>query len=386
MPTDFGVRYRQALIGSDHIRVLIDYHVVDLRLNEELDRVDSISLVSRSGRPIQVVAAAIILAAGGIETARLLLASRSQITGGVGNESDLVGRCYMSHISGTYGTIRLRPVKRQKPSFYRLAKDQYGVYWRRRFRLSDQAQCNLQVGNVIGFPARPDISDPRHRDAVLSLMYLWDSSSRGNSRERSPWNVLTRHVGNVMFNHPLAWVSAAKQLRQRSQQPRLPFILPYRSQAQDALFFQAEHAPNPDSRLVLGAQVDEFGVPKIEARIRFSEIDHRTITAFYGQLDHGLRSSGLGYFEYDKAELEGYLEGIISRFNSMAHHLGTTRMSADRRSGVVDSDCRVYSVRNLYISGGSVFPTSGHANPTLTVVALALRLAEHIVRSFKPGA
>jgi choline dehydrogenase-like flavoprotein len=382
MPTDFGVRYRKALVVSNYVRVLIDYHAVDVLLNEERKRISSIPVMSRNGRTLHVFADVFILATGGIENARLLLASRSQIVTGVGNQSDFVGRCYMSHIAGTYGFVRLKSAKSRKPSFYRLAKDRHGVYSRRRFRLSDQTQHNLGVSNIIGFPMRPEISDPSHGDAVLSFLYLREASSTGRGGGRPPLSTLLRHASNCLFNYPMAWLSLARQLWLRSQLPRLPFILPYNSRAQDALFFQAEQAPNRDSRLLLGRDVDEFGTPRIQARIRFLEIDCRTVTEFYWQLDRSLRSAGLGFLEYDRSGLTQYLERVTSRFNSFAHHLGTTRMSANSQSGVVDSDCKVHSVDNLYISGGSIFPTSGHANPTLTIIALALRLADHLVARF----
>ena len=383
MPTDFGIRYREPLATSCHIRVLLNYHAVNLNLHSKLDRVDSIPIVSRDGQPLRVFAEVFILATGGIENARLLLVSRSQIADGVGNQNDMVGRCYMSHIAGTHGFVRLKSAKRQKPLFYRLAKDQHGTYSRRRFRLRDQAQRDLKVGNVIGFPMRSEASDPRHGDAVLSFLYLAEALSGGNRSGRLSWRIFAGHVNNCIFNNPLAWISVAKQLWLRSQRPRLPFVLPYKSEAQDALFFQAEHTPNYESRLLLDGEVDEFGVPRIQARVRFSEIDRLTVIEFYRQLDHGLRWAELGSLDYDEAMLERYLGSITTRFNSFAHHLGTTRMSTDPRSGVVDPDCRVHSICNLYVSGGSVFPTSGHANPTLTIIALALRLADYLKSQFR---
>jgi choline dehydrogenase-like flavoprotein len=126
--------------------------------------------------------------------------------------------------------------------------------------------------------------------------------------------------------------------------------------------------------------MDEFGMPRIRPQVRFSQIDYDTVTTFYRELDRALREEQLGSIEYDESELIDSMVASTRNFNSMAHHLGTTRMSSDPALGVVDSDCRAHSVGNLYVSGGSVFPTSSHANPTLTVLALALRLAEHVFR------
>jgi len=381
-PTDFGVAYRSALAAMDNVRVLMGYHAVDLHLLDGLQRADRVQLVSRRGRAVRVAADVFILATGGLENARLLLASRGQLPEGVGNHSDMVGRCYMSHLAGTYGRLRLNGG--HKPSFYHLSKDAQGAYHRRRFRLADFAQREFQVMNVIGFPNRPAIDDPRHRDAVLSLVYLQDALLRLRSRGRPEWTALGRHLGNVALNSPAAWLSAARQLWLRTARPRLPLILPYRGDAQDALFFQAEQAPNRESRLQLSECRDEFGVPRIAPRVRLSEVDYRTVKVFYRQLDLALRTERLGRLEYDEAELDAYLGQLTTNFNSCAHHVGTTRMSADPARGVVNSDCRVHCVGNLYVAGSSVFPTSGHANPTLTLLALTLRLADHVSGLFRP--
>jgi choline dehydrogenase-like flavoprotein len=376
-PTDFGVAYRAVLASDAHVRVLLDYHAVNIRLDDDLTRVESIQVVARGGRTISVSADVFVLAAGGLENPRLLLASRGQIERGVGNHSDFVGRCYMGHLSGQHGSLRLKSGRR-KPAFYRFRKDRAGAYCRRRFRLSDGAQRELQIGNVIGFPMRPEIHDSRHRDAVLSFLYLVEAASGANRGALTP-RLLMLHARNCILNSPLAWISIANQLWLRSRSPRLPFILPHAPEARDALFFQAEHAPHPESRVTLCAEADEFGMPRLRPQMRFSDVDRRTVLEFYRRLDRALRSSDQGYVEYDETGLNAHLDRIMSRYNSFAHHIGTTRMSADPSAGVVDADCRVHSVRNLYVGGASVFPTSGHANPTLTALALASRLADHLI-------
>jgi choline dehydrogenase-like flavoprotein len=383
MPTDFGVRYRKELKALPNVRVLIDYHAVDLRLDVDLQDISEVKLKSRFGRPLTVSADMFVLATGGIENARLLLASREQLATGVGNHSDMVGRCYMSHLAGTYGYLCLKQPK--KPPFYRWHRDAQGAYCRRRFWLSERAQRELAVMNVIGFPYRPDHDDASHRDAVLSLTSLSERIARGEFKDRTSWGPMTRHLRNLVFTHPGAWLSAVRQIRQRMARPRLPFIMPFNPRAQDVLFFQSEHAPDLESRLQLSDERDEFGMPRITPRVKFSQIDFETVMQFYRTLDESLRQDGVGHLEYDVAGLPLYLESLAINFWSMAHQLGTTRMSADPRFGVVDPDCKVHSVGNLYVSGGSVFPTSGHANPTLTILALTLRLADHLKKRFVPA-
>jgi choline dehydrogenase-like flavoprotein len=139
-----------------------------------------------------------------------------------------------------------------------------------------------------------------------------------------------------------------------------------------ALRAQGEQAPNPDSRVTLGSRRDRFGLPVARLDWRPGDSDRASIRASQEVIDQVLRAAGLGHVafmlgdEHPPALLEGNF-----------HHLGATRMHTDPAKGVVDADCRVHGVRNLYVAGSSVFPTYGCSNPTLTVVALALRLADH---------
>jgi choline dehydrogenase-like flavoprotein len=119
-------------------------------------------------------------------------------------------------------------------------------------------------------------------------------------------------------------------------------------------------------------------MPRLQARIAFSEIDVQTVLAAHRLIKRRFESSGTGDLLFDETALREKLANDIRHFNSSAHHMGTSRMGTDPHTSVVDSDCQVHGVHNLYLAGASVFPTSGHANPTLTLVALAVRLAEHL--------
>ena len=136
-----------------------------------------------------------------------------------------------------------------------------------------------------------------------------------------------------------------------------------------SLYFRAEQAPDPASRVMLSARRDALGVPEIRLDWRISSLDVDSIAGWLRVLDRDVRARGLGRLV---APPEGWQNAIIGG----PHHMGTTRMSANPRDGVVDADCRVHSVDNLYVAGSSVFTTGGYANPTFTLVALALRLAD----------
>jgi choline dehydrogenase-like flavoprotein len=141
-----------------------------------------------------------------------------------------------------------------------------------------------------------------------------------------------------------------------------------------ALYFRAEQVPDRASRVSLSARPDELGVPLTRLDWRVGDTDRAGITGWLTALDSALRSAGVGHVVMPA---EGWEAGMIGG----PHHMGTTRMSADPRDGVVDAQCRVHSVDNLYVAGSSVFTTGGYVNPTFTIVALALRLADQLRRA-----
>jgi len=139
------------------------------------------------------------------------------------------------------------------------------------------------------------------------------------------------------------------------------------------ILHQTEQAPHPDNRVVLGEEYDKLGRRKVRMQTRWHEEDIRSVRRAQEVLAQEIARAGLG--EY-KIELEGELPTLATAGTS--HHMGTTRMHIDPTQGVVDANCRVHSVSNLYIASSSVFPTGGYANPTLTIVALSLRLADRV--------
>jgi len=155
-------------------------------------------------------------------------------------------------------------------------------------------------------------------------------------------------------------------------------LLEYRpDHASFEMWSTVEQAPNPDSRVTLGNQRDALGMPRIEVDWRLTELDKRSLQAGHQAVAEELGRTGLGRLQIDPW-LTADLTSWAPELDGGHHHMGTTRMSADPAKGVVDADCRVHGMTNLYVAGSSVFSTSGSANPTLTIVALALRLAGHL--------
>jgi choline dehydrogenase-like flavoprotein len=140
-----------------------------------------------------------------------------------------------------------------------------------------------------------------------------------------------------------------------------------------------EQPPNPASRLTLGAQEDAFGLRRIRLDWRVGVAEQRTFQRNWSTFAQAIKSAELGMVkavpgEDEEAWPPAELQGL------RGHHMGTTRMSTNPKDGVVDADCRVHGLANLFVAGSSVFPTAGAGTPTLTIVALAIRLADHLVR------
>ena len=149
------------------------------------------------------------------------------------------------------------------------------------------------------------------------------------------------------------------------------------------LYYHMEQTPNPDSRVTLSNERDALGMPKVKLDWKFSELDHHTVNATGQIIAEALGSSGLGRIKPVVVDPGTGWPSDYRGVRGAWHQMGTTRMHHDPTQGVVDANCRVHGLSNLYIAGSSVFPTSGYTNPTLTIVALALRLADHLKQELK---
>jgi choline dehydrogenase-like flavoprotein len=136
-----------------------------------------------------------------------------------------------------------------------------------------------------------------------------------------------------------------------------------------------EQAPNPDSRVVLVRDRDQLGVHRAALDWRLSDVDRENVRRTLEIFGAEIGAAGIGRLKILHGENE---TGWPDDLDGGQHHMGTTRMSDDPKQGVVDSDCRVHGMSNLFVAGSSVFPTPGGATPTLLLVALALRLADHL--------
>lgn len=386
IPTDYSKRYRAELESAPHVRVLLYAHAVHLQMDEEGKTMSHVKAACAPGKLFEVRARNTVIACGALENARLLLASRDILPAGIGNDRDLVGRFYQSHRFGVCGHAELE--NPGKDFVYDFEKDTDGVYCRRRFWLTPQAQEKHKVGNAVGFFFRNVSGSSEHRNAMVSTVLLAKMILGGASKgPRRLFQILTdqrrelgTHLWIILKDGPSIFGQVAAVVYTRYfQKRRLPMVLPPRKSNRFPLFFQTEHAPDRESRVLLDeSSLDDFGMPRLEARIKFSDIDFRTVTVLVSEFKKRLEESGLGTFHLSADEQEFLADPARQEFNSNSHNIGTTRMSETPESGVVDVNCKVHGVDNLYVAGSSVFPTSSHANPTLMIVALAIRLADHL--------
>lgn len=379
-PTNFAARYAHKLKATHNVQVVLHANLTQIELDENGAQVKQLLLQTLKGRRLTVRGGCYVLATGGLETARLLLANRDRHPEGIGNQHDVVGRYYMCHLAGTIGAIQFTCPRGAVHRGYRMSPD--GVYCRQRFALEATAQRREAIGNFVARLHHPRITDPAHRSAILSLLYLakplipYEYRQRLHGTDAGSPGDWFRHVKNVVSGPGEATAFAWHMLRDRKLAERkFPSIIINSKANLYSIDFHAEQYPNPASRVLLDDTADALGMPRIKIDWQYLLQDVHTVSRALAILAKDFAVSGIGRLDYDPA----LVETEMTRYGAYGgHHIGTVRMGSDPRSSVVNADCRLHSVQNLYVAGSAVFPTSSQANPTLTIVALALRLAAHL--------
>jgi choline dehydrogenase-like flavoprotein len=378
-PTNFWKKYRAELAESTAV-IVID-HATCLRLSGD-QAVTGLECASAGGVRFKVRARYVVLAVGGLETVRVLGHS------GYGNHSGMLGRTYMCHIEAASGQLHLSPANRGVQFGFHRTND--GIYCRRRFTLRAEKQRALGILNAAIRLHHPNIVEPSHRHPVLSAMFIAKKLSILESARR--FTVVERdamrrhgndvglwlgHVRNVMFGTPgLARFALDWVFRRYLAYSRIPSVALPDPAGIYPLDFNGEQAPNPESRVLLAGETDRYGVPRLKIDWRASELDWLTLSTMLRELRRAVDGCGCGIIEYEEGRLNQDARASVLPIGG--HHIGTARMSESPSAGVVNADGRVHHVVNLYVAGSATFPTSGQANPMLTIVAMALRLAQHL--------
>jgi choline dehydrogenase-like flavoprotein len=378
-PTDFGRRYGRWLGHSAAVRVLLHSNVRHVQLDADGQSVDHLVVAAGPGREYRVRARQYVLAAGGLESARILLASRDVHPEGIGNHHDVLGRYYMCHLAGTIGALQvLRP---REAVWHGYERDAEGVYMRRRLALRPQAQRDERLGNFVARLHHPRIGDAAHGSAMLSLLFLlrpiipYEYAKRlyeADAAEVPLWPHVRNTAGAPLEAAGFAWHLFSKRILASRKFPSIIVRSPGNRYSVD---FHAEQEPNPASRVQLAHERDDLGLPRLQVDWRYTAGDVHTVAGSLRLLQGDFAATGAARLDFEPASVEYEM----TRYGAYGgHHIGTLRMGSDPRRSMVDADCRVHGVGNLHVAGAATFPTSSQANPTLTIVALALRLADHL--------
>jgi choline dehydrogenase-like flavoprotein len=361
-PTRFGPKYRGELESADNISVYLNASVSDIQAAPNGNFIERVNLKSLEGTSGQVTARNFVVACGGLDNPRMLLASNTVEAAGLGNRNDLVGRYFMEHLEVDTGEI----VPRDSTALIRrFARNRTHEEMIHAGLVASESQQKLRriLSNGVTIEYRPDVESGvgAAKQIVTELSGGRNPGDLGTKLWRILADideVLPAAYGRLVKGEPL--VSGVKSMY---------------------LFTRSEQAPNPDSRVTLASEKDATGMNRVRLDWRLTPLDKHTIreTAL-------IIGSELGRLNLARFRLPEWLERDDQYWTSSLrggnHHMGTTRMSNSPKQGVVDKNCRVHNIGNLYMAGSSVFTTSGYVNPTFTIVALASRLADHLKLEF----
>jgi choline dehydrogenase-like flavoprotein len=331
-PVRFRAAYQDELGQAPRVHVYLHANLVAISTSADARTVRDVEAATLEGNRFQVTARVFVLACGGIENARLLLLPHGSRTLGLGNEHDLVGRFFMEHPE-TEAALWLPSDPDLELGFYERRRFAHGAAWRWIRGSLSLPQDVVRRERLLNFRCElHQISQPAPEEGAESLAHIAGHLSRGEMPED-----FARHLRNVLTD-----VDGLTERLRREVFGDPPTVV-------------------------------QLGLPRVDLSWRLSEVDRRCIRRSQAIIAGALAETGLGRVRWMLGDdLRAW------RVRGQYHHMGTTRMHTDPKQGVVDAQCRVHGISNLFVAGSSVFPTSSCGTPTLTIVALALRLADHL--------
>ena len=384
-PQNFGCEFLD-VYERDDTDLLLDSTVIRLEGNSCSGDCQH-AVVSRSDKKqFRVNATHFVLAANGIENARLLLNSTYKDSLGLGNQNDQVGRYFMNHPKNYFGKITLTKSIKELPAYFGFMADGFAGYF--GLRISEKLQRERRLLNsYIRFEPVFPWSDNPGVEAVVFLTkqikFLMksfrslkkggvvklrdyaetgDDSDLQNERKtiKSYFNILRLVVTHLPTVAVYLFYRLIDRLDPKVRSIRIRNFM--------------EMEPHPNNRIILSEQRDDLGCRKAKVIHSPTDLDKRSMVEVHESLKRDLSTMNWGKF---KIELTPEIEPWPIDADA-SHHMGSTRMGSDPSNSVVDRDCKIHSISNVYVAGGSVFPTSGNVNPTFTLIALGIRLANHL--------
>ena len=381
----FRVGPELVTLKASNIRILVNATATHIDTNDNDTAFTRLEVSTIDGARSFVDAKAAVLATGGIENPRLMLASNRIHAKGVGNKNDTVGRYFMDHPGARVGRFSKEDANavNDRFGFYGVKDDAGWHLYMHGVALSDEVQADEGLANCALYLLEDRAPDDPW-DAIKRLMkfesqHLWRdvravaaspfTLANGAAMMLFSSDAIPQKIKGAVVNFMIARIPnfAVNQQLRRGVPHKL-----------DGLFVDVitEQFPDPESRVLLSDEKDALGTPLARIDWRIGDVERRSMIRLSQLFAAELERAGLPAPALDDWVKDGRAdEGVII---DMAHPMGATRMSEDPRDGVVDPDCRVHGIENLYVAGSSVFPTSSHVNPTLMIVALATRLADHL--------
>ena len=356
-PTRFGTKYRDEILNARNIHLYTHANVCEIEATDGLSAVDSLHIRMRDGKQHRVKARCYVLACSTIQNTRLLLASNRQARTGLGNANDLVGRYFMEHLEMPSGELVLAKPESTNTKLYAL---DFGVTKARaELSLSAEMQKKYQILN-----GTTSLEPGTLGEDVKSTFQFLPPQTLSAQME---WE-----KGGKVGPPPETSALPPATLESLQRAATLPRVF--------HLITRQEQAPNPNSRVTLSTDKDALGMPRARLDWQLTELDKRSIRTFYKVLGQEIGRIGIG-----RVQIRDWLFGDDRAWPTFLsggwHHMGTTRMHNDPKQGVVDATCKVHGIGNLYVAGAAVYPTAGPSNPTLTLVALSLRLSDYLRRT-----
>jgi choline dehydrogenase-like flavoprotein len=340
----FGKIYKETIVNSKNIHLYTYAKATRLESTANVEHITGVRVRNLAGKTHLIKAKKVILACGAIQNARLLLVSNNNAPKGLGNDHDVVGRYFMEHLevpSAEFWLTKPFPTDLYSWTFGKTrasAELAFTANTQKKYRILNGTASLLPLH--IGRLQKPKLDtwvDENPKVAMKNMMQEWENAEKRAEKENK------------------GAISRAYQLDTRIEQ-----------------------APNPNSRVLLGKERDAFGMLRADLHWELTPLDKRSIRKMYEIL-----ALQMGIYDLGRIRLLPFLrdatdDDFPDTVNGGWHHMGTTRMSDNPIMGVVDAQCKVHGINNLYVAGSGCFTTSGAPNPTLTLVALSLRLSDHL--------
>lgn len=381
LPTRFGKRYKKEISELPNISLLVGYEARDFSKPNGQGVVESITIRNtKTNAILNIKAECFVLAAGALESTRILLRNR-QVFNLLENLPFALGKYYQSHLSGKIASVRFNG--NPKKTNYGFLKDEQGVYLRRRFQFTKDFLVSNNLLNTAIWLDNPLYNNPNHRSGAMSFMYLvmflpflgkrLAPPAIANSITKGRLRDTRKHIWNIVKDLPFSLLTPALIFIKRYLFNRkLPGIFLYSKNNTYALHFHSEQVPFFENSMELDSDNET-----IRINYKLTEEDITSVIKLHQKLDDRLQETGAGKLEYwyDSSSL---FDAIKQMSRDGIHQSGTTRISKNSNEGVVDTNLKVWGTQNIFVCSSSVFPTSSQANPTFLLGAFAVRLAKHL--------